>query len=118
MATLKVVNPATGKLAATLPADDAKSVRAKYERARAADFDVRSDQLRPSTRMGADLAPRRRGSHCLSALVACRDPPRVATVISVADRDMRRRHARLVTNPLFYGVKKERDQSQIVSTPS
>ena len=36
MATLKVVNPATGKLAATLPADDAKSVRAKYERARAA----------------------------------------------------------------------------------
>ena len=36
MATLKVVNPATGKLEATLPADDAKSVRAKYERARAA----------------------------------------------------------------------------------
>ena len=33
---LKVVNPATGKLAATLPADDAKSVKAKYERARAA----------------------------------------------------------------------------------
>ena len=33
---LKIVNPATGKLAATLPADDAKSVRAKYERARAA----------------------------------------------------------------------------------
>ena len=33
---LKVVNPATGKVAATLPADDAKSVKAKYERARAA----------------------------------------------------------------------------------
>ena len=36
MATLKVLNPATGQVAATLPADDAKSVRAKYERARAA----------------------------------------------------------------------------------
>jgi len=36
MKTLKVVNPANGKLEATLPADDAKSVRAKYERARAA----------------------------------------------------------------------------------
>jgi acyl-CoA reductase-like NAD-dependent aldehyde dehydrogenase len=33
---LKVHNPATGEVAATLPADDAKSVRAKYERARAA----------------------------------------------------------------------------------
>jgi len=33
---LKVFNPATGKLAATLPADDAKSVKAKYARARAA----------------------------------------------------------------------------------
>ena len=33
---LKVVNPATGKVAATLPADDAKSVESKYERARAA----------------------------------------------------------------------------------
>ncbi|HUP97664.1 MAG TPA: aldehyde dehydrogenase family protein [Usitatibacter sp.] len=33
---LKVLNPATGKVAATLPADDAKSVKAKYERARAA----------------------------------------------------------------------------------
>jgi acyl-CoA reductase-like NAD-dependent aldehyde dehydrogenase len=33
---LKVHNPATGQVAATLPADDAKSVRAKYERARAA----------------------------------------------------------------------------------
>jgi acyl-CoA reductase-like NAD-dependent aldehyde dehydrogenase len=33
---LKVFNPATGQLAATLPADDAKSVKAKYERARAA----------------------------------------------------------------------------------
>jgi len=36
MKVLKVVNPANGKLEATLPADDAKSVRAKYERARAA----------------------------------------------------------------------------------
>ena len=36
MAKLKVLNPATGQVAATLPADDAKSVRAKYERARAA----------------------------------------------------------------------------------
>jgi acyl-CoA reductase-like NAD-dependent aldehyde dehydrogenase len=36
VATLKVLNPATGEVAATLPADDAKSVRAKYERARAA----------------------------------------------------------------------------------
>ncbi len=33
---LKVLNPATGKVAATLPADDAKSVKAKYARARAA----------------------------------------------------------------------------------
>jgi acyl-CoA reductase-like NAD-dependent aldehyde dehydrogenase len=33
---LKVHNPATGQVAATLPADDAKSVGAKYERARAA----------------------------------------------------------------------------------
>ena len=33
---LKVLNPATGKVAATLPADDAKSVSAKYARARAA----------------------------------------------------------------------------------
>jgi acyl-CoA reductase-like NAD-dependent aldehyde dehydrogenase len=33
---LKVLNPATGEVAATLPADDAKSVRAKYARARAA----------------------------------------------------------------------------------
>ncbi len=33
---LKVVNPATGEVAASLPADDAKSVKAKYERARAA----------------------------------------------------------------------------------
>ena len=36
MAKLSVVNPATGKVAATLPADDAKSVAAKYLRARAA----------------------------------------------------------------------------------
>jgi acyl-CoA reductase-like NAD-dependent aldehyde dehydrogenase len=36
MATLKVYNPATGDLAAKLPADDAKSVRAKYLRARGA----------------------------------------------------------------------------------
>jgi acyl-CoA reductase-like NAD-dependent aldehyde dehydrogenase len=36
MATLKVVNPATGAVAGTLPADDAKSVAAKYARARAA----------------------------------------------------------------------------------
>ena len=33
---LKVHNPATGQVAATLPADDAKGVRAKYQRARAA----------------------------------------------------------------------------------
>ena len=33
---LKVLNPATGKVAATLPSDDAKTVKAKYERARAA----------------------------------------------------------------------------------
>ena len=36
---LKVVNPATGKVAASLPADDAKSVRAKYQRARGAQAD-------------------------------------------------------------------------------
>ena len=36
MPKLAVVNPATGKVAATLPADDAKSVAAKYQRARAA----------------------------------------------------------------------------------
>src|SRR5262245_33820739 len=33
---LKVLNPATGKLVASLEADDARSVKAKYERARAA----------------------------------------------------------------------------------
>jgi acyl-CoA reductase-like NAD-dependent aldehyde dehydrogenase len=33
---LKVVNPATGEVVGSLPADDAKSVKAKYERARAA----------------------------------------------------------------------------------
>jgi acyl-CoA reductase-like NAD-dependent aldehyde dehydrogenase len=33
---LKVINPATGAVAATLAADDAKSVKAKYARARAA----------------------------------------------------------------------------------
>ena len=33
---LKVTNPANGSRIATLPADDAKSVKAKYERARAA----------------------------------------------------------------------------------
>ena len=33
---LKVTNPATGKVVQTLPADDAKSVKAKYERARVA----------------------------------------------------------------------------------
>lgn len=36
MRTLEVINPATGKLLATLPADDARSVRAKYDSARAA----------------------------------------------------------------------------------
>ena len=36
MGKLKVVNPATGKVAASLDADDARSVKAKYERARAA----------------------------------------------------------------------------------
>ena len=36
MARLAVVNPATGKVAATLPADSAKTVAAKYESARAA----------------------------------------------------------------------------------
>ncbi|HYC38357.1 MAG TPA: aldehyde dehydrogenase family protein [Usitatibacter sp.] len=36
MKKLKILNPATGEVAATLPADDAKSVKAKYERARAA----------------------------------------------------------------------------------
>jgi acyl-CoA reductase-like NAD-dependent aldehyde dehydrogenase len=33
---LKIYNPATGKVVQTLPADDAKAVKAKYERARAA----------------------------------------------------------------------------------
>jgi acyl-CoA reductase-like NAD-dependent aldehyde dehydrogenase len=33
---LKVVNPATGAVVGSLPADDAKSVKAKYQRARAA----------------------------------------------------------------------------------
>jgi acyl-CoA reductase-like NAD-dependent aldehyde dehydrogenase len=37
--TLKVLNPATGELAATLAADDAKAVAAKYKRARAAQPD-------------------------------------------------------------------------------
>ena len=32
---LKILNPATGQVVATVPADDAKSVKAKYERARA-----------------------------------------------------------------------------------
>jgi acyl-CoA reductase-like NAD-dependent aldehyde dehydrogenase len=36
VASLKVVDPATGRTVATLPADDAKSVKAKYARARAA----------------------------------------------------------------------------------
>jgi len=36
MSKLKITSPATGKVLATLPADDAKSVKAKYERARAA----------------------------------------------------------------------------------
>src|SRR5688572_14818570 len=36
MKKLKVTNPATGTLVATLPADDAKSVAAKYAQARAA----------------------------------------------------------------------------------
>src|SRR5258706_16330756 len=36
MAILKVFNPANAQLAATLDADDAKSVARKYERARAA----------------------------------------------------------------------------------
>lgn len=36
MKKLKITNPATGGLVATLDADDARSVRAKYERARAA----------------------------------------------------------------------------------
>src|SRR4051794_14291846 len=36
MAKLKIVNPANGQSVATVPADDAKSVKAKYERARAA----------------------------------------------------------------------------------
>jgi acyl-CoA reductase-like NAD-dependent aldehyde dehydrogenase len=35
VASLKILNPATGEVAGTLPADDAKGVRAKYERARA-----------------------------------------------------------------------------------
>ena len=34
--SLKVINPASGAAIASLPADDAKSVKAKYERARAA----------------------------------------------------------------------------------
>ena len=36
MKNLKVVSPANGSVVATLPSDDAKSVKAKYERARAA----------------------------------------------------------------------------------
>jgi acyl-CoA reductase-like NAD-dependent aldehyde dehydrogenase len=36
MPTLKITNPATGKPVASLPADDARSVRAKYAAARAA----------------------------------------------------------------------------------
>src|SRR6185295_10350744 len=36
MNKLRIASPATGKVIATLPADDAKSVKAKYERARAA----------------------------------------------------------------------------------
>ena len=36
MSTLSVLNPATGELIAELPADDAASVRVKYEAARAA----------------------------------------------------------------------------------
>ena len=36
MPLLKVLNPANGKLVATLETDDAKSVAAKFQRARAA----------------------------------------------------------------------------------
>ena len=36
MPTLKILNPATGKPVATLPADDARSIKAKYAAARAA----------------------------------------------------------------------------------
>ena len=36
MPTLKITNPADGKLVASLPADDAKSIKAKYAAARAA----------------------------------------------------------------------------------
>ena len=46
MATLQVRNPATGKIEATLPADDAKSVKAKYLRARAAQADWAKTALR------------------------------------------------------------------------
>ena len=51
MAKLQVVNPATGKVAATLPADDAKSVAAKYQRARAAQ--PRWARTRLKERLGA-----------------------------------------------------------------
>jgi acyl-CoA reductase-like NAD-dependent aldehyde dehydrogenase len=51
MATLHVRNPASGKIEATLPADDAKSVKAKYLRARAAQADWARTPL--ATRLGA-----------------------------------------------------------------
>jgi acyl-CoA reductase-like NAD-dependent aldehyde dehydrogenase len=46
MATLEVRNPATGKIEATLPADDAKSVKAKYLRARTAQAEWARTPLR------------------------------------------------------------------------
>jgi acyl-CoA reductase-like NAD-dependent aldehyde dehydrogenase len=42
---LKVLNPATGELAATLAADDAKAVAAKYKRARAAQPDWAAEPM-------------------------------------------------------------------------
>ena len=48
---LKVTNPATGAAIATLPADDAKSVKAKYERAR--DAQPAWARMRLKQRLGA-----------------------------------------------------------------
>ena len=51
MKTLKVVNPASGKLAGSLPADNAKSVAAKYRRAR--DAQPRWARVRLKSRLEA-----------------------------------------------------------------
>jgi acyl-CoA reductase-like NAD-dependent aldehyde dehydrogenase len=58
VATLKILNPATGEVAGTLPADDAKAVRAKYERARASQPEWARVRLKSRIEMIARLRER------------------------------------------------------------